>query len=68
VAQRLRTIKHADQILVLRDGRVVQRGRHEELYNEEGGYYREIYELQLRGQEEEEPVPAPSSPRVGFST
>ena len=68
VAQRLRTIKHADQILVLRDGRVVQRGRHEELYHEEGGYYREIYELQLRGQEEEETISSPSSPGVGFST
>lgn len=51
VAQRLRTVKMADQILVLQDGRIVERGRHEELL-ERGGFYREIYERELRDQEE----------------
>jgi ATP-binding cassette subfamily B protein len=51
IAQRLRTVTQADQILVLQDGRVVQRGRHEELI-EQDGLYRQIYDLELRDQEE----------------
>ena len=51
IAQRLRTVKEADQILVLRDGEVVERGRHEELL-EADGFYRQIYDLELRDQEE----------------
>ena len=51
IAQRLRTVQAADQILVMRDGVVVERGRHEELL-EAGGFYREIYDLELRDQEE----------------
>ena len=51
IAQRLSTVKNADQILVLENGRIVQRGKHEELLAQ-GGLYREIYELQLRPQEE----------------
>jgi ATP-binding cassette subfamily B protein len=51
IAQRLLTLKHADQILVLEQGRIVQRGRHEQLLAE-GGLYRQIYDLQLRDQEE----------------
>jgi len=51
IAQRLRTVKNADQILVLQDGEIVERGRHEDLLAE-GGIYRQIYDLQLRDQEE----------------
>ncbi|MBI4216486.1 MAG: ABC transporter ATP-binding protein [Chloroflexi bacterium] len=51
IAQRLRTIKLADQILVLNRGQIVERGRHEELLNE-NGFYRRIYDLELRDQEE----------------
>ena len=51
IAQRLRTVQMADQILILRDGEIVERGRHEELL-ELGGIYREIYDLELRDQEE----------------
>jgi ATP-binding cassette subfamily B multidrug efflux pump len=50
IAQRLQTLVNADQILVLDQGRIVQRGRHEELLAE-GGLYKEIYDLQLRDQE-----------------
>ncbi len=50
IAQRLRTVKNADQILVLRDGQIVERGRHETLLRT-GGFYREIYDLELRDQE-----------------
>jgi ATP-binding cassette subfamily B protein len=51
IAQRLRTVKNADQILVMKDGRIVERGKHEELIAL-GGQYREIYDLELRDQEE----------------
>lgn len=51
IAQRLRTIKEADQILVLKDGELVERGRHDELVQREG-FYRQIYELELKDQEE----------------
>lgn len=51
VAQRLASVLRADAILVLEDGRIVQRGRHEELL-EQPGLYRRIYDLQLRHQDE----------------
>ena len=51
IAQRLSTIKQADQILVLEQGRIVQRGRHDDLVAQPGPY-RQIYDLQLRDQEE----------------
>ncbi len=51
IAQRLRTVKAADQILVLEKGRIVERGRHDELIAQDG-LYREIYDLELRDQEE----------------
>ncbi|HEX5480505.1 MAG TPA: ABC transporter ATP-binding protein [Dehalococcoidia bacterium] len=51
IAQRLRTVKSADQILVLRNGRIVQHGRHDELIDQDGPY-REIYDVELRDQEE----------------
>ena len=51
IAQRLTTVKRADHILVLNEGRIVQRGAHDELLRQ-GGLYREIYDLQLRDQED----------------
>jgi ATP-binding cassette subfamily B protein len=51
IAQRLRTLKQADMILVLERGRIVQRGTHEELVSQ-SGLYRRIYDLQLRDQED----------------
>lgn len=38
IAHRLKTVRRADQILVLDDGRIVQRGRHEELIGQKGIY------------------------------
>ena len=44
IAQRLSTIKQADQILVLEQGRIVQRGQHDDLVAQPGPY-RQIYDL-----------------------
>ncbi|WP_374689059.1 ABC transporter ATP-binding protein [Promineifilum sp.] len=51
IAQRLLTLKHADCILVLQDGRIVERGTHDFLLSQTG-LYRQIYDLQLKDQEE----------------
>jgi ATP-binding cassette subfamily B protein len=51
IAQRLSTVRRADLILVMDQGRIVQRGQHDELLAQEG-LYRQIYDLQLRDQEE----------------
>jgi ATP-binding cassette subfamily B protein len=51
IAQRLLTLKNADQIFVLDGGRIIERGRHDELLAA-SGHYRHIYDLQLRDQEE----------------
>jgi len=50
IAQRLSSVRRADLILVLDQGRIAERGKHEDLLAQDG-LYREIYELQLRGQE-----------------
>jgi ATP-binding cassette, subfamily B, bacterial len=46
IAHRLSTVRRADLIIVLSDGRVVQMGHHEQLA-EQDGLYRQLYELQL---------------------
>jgi ATP-binding cassette subfamily B protein len=50
IAHRLSTIRHADQVLVVDDGRIVERGRHEELLARHGFYYN-LYMSQFRRQE-----------------
>jgi ATP-binding cassette, subfamily B, bacterial len=47
VAHRLSTVRHADQILVLSEGRVVERGTHDELLRD-GRIYRQLHEAQTR--------------------
>lgn len=50
IAHRLSTVHRADLILVLDQGRIVERGKHHELLQQDG-LYRQIYELQLRDRE-----------------
>jgi ATP-binding cassette subfamily B protein len=66
IAQRLRTVKAADQILVLQDGEIVERGTHEELLAADG-IYRQIYDLELRDQEEALAAHAPRVAETGVA-
>ena len=50
IAQRLNSVQNADQILVIEDGRIIERGKHDELLALDG-YYAETYRLQLEDQE-----------------
>ena len=47
IAHRLSTVRRADMILVFERGRIVERGRHEELIQIPNGVYRKLYELQI---------------------
>jgi ATP-binding cassette subfamily B protein len=51
IAHRLSTIRNADQVLVLVNGEIVERGTHEELLTKEGFYYK-LYMSQFKRQEE----------------
>lgn len=55
VAHRLHSIRHAEQILVLCEGRIVQRGRHAELLAVDG-VYRQLWNEQTSNAEQLEPV------------
>ena len=53
IAHRLSTIRNADVILVLKDGQIIERGKHDELLAKEGFYY-DLYMSQFKKQEEME--------------
>jgi ATP-binding cassette, subfamily B, bacterial MsbA len=47
IAHRLATVRHADLIVVLADGQIVERGTHDQLFAA-GGLYRRLYDMQFR--------------------
>jgi len=49
IAHRLSTVRAADMILVMKDGRIIERGTHDELVAAEG-FYHQLYTAQFRGQ------------------
>lgn len=51
IAHRLATIKKADNIIVMDSGEIVEQGTHAELLEKEGGYYRNLYEVQFLQEE-----------------
>ncbi len=49
IAHRISSLKHADEILVLENGLIIERGKHEELICNDG-YYKRIYDIQYKDQ------------------
>lgn len=47
IAHRLSTVRKADKILVFKEGRIIESGKHDELLKIEGGEYRRLYDLQI---------------------
>ena len=58
IAHRLSTIRDADQILVIDDGRIVERGRHDDLILS-GGLYAELYRTQFTGEQRDDRLDIP---------
>ena len=56
IAHRLSTIRQADQILVVADGRIVERGTHDSLLGA-GGVYADLYRTQFERQADDLPSP-----------
>jgi ATP-binding cassette subfamily B protein len=50
IAHRLSTIRNADLILVLKNGEIIEQGKHRELLDS-GGFYSELYNSQFAGRE-----------------
>jgi ATP-binding cassette subfamily B multidrug efflux pump len=48
IAHRISSLKHADEILVLDQGRIVERGTHEQLLEQKNGSYRRTYDIQFK--------------------
>ena len=48
IAHRLSTIQHADQIIVMKKGRMIEKGTHDELLELNGNYY-QMYKMQQAG-------------------
>ncbi len=60
IAHRLSTIRNADQVLVIDEGRIVERGTHDQLL-EQGGLYADLYRRQFRDVEEKAATPSLAS-------
>ncbi|HMJ74043.1 MAG TPA: ABC transporter ATP-binding protein [Solirubrobacterales bacterium] len=56
IAHRLSTVRHVDQILVMNEGTIVERGTHDDLV-QGGGIYSQLYEAQTRERKKRQPAP-----------
>jgi ATP-binding cassette subfamily B protein len=56
IAHRLSTVRHADQILVMEAGRIVERGHHDDLVGR-GGVYSQLHQAQTRERKRRQPMP-----------
>jgi ATP-binding cassette, subfamily B, multidrug efflux pump len=63
IAHRLSTIRNADQVLVLQQGEIVERGTHDSLLAQRGAYY-DLYMSQFRLDEPETPAPSGNGHRA----
>ncbi|HEV2074349.1 MAG TPA: ABC transporter ATP-binding protein [Thermomicrobiales bacterium] len=52
IAQRLTTVRDADQVLVFENGEITQRGTHDELLTDSDGFYYELYSMQRQDQDD----------------
>jgi ATP-binding cassette, subfamily B, multidrug efflux pump len=67
IAHRLSTIRNADQVLMVRDGQIIERGTHQSLLAQKGAYY-ELYMSQFRREDESvEAAPAPANGKLASS-
>jgi len=62
IAHRLSTIRNADQVLMVKDGQIIERGTHNELLAQKGAYY-DLYMSQFR--REEQPESGSEQPQTG---
>ena len=51
IAHRLSTVVDADIILVVKDGKIIERGKHKELMKNVGGYYHQLFSRQFEEME-----------------
>ncbi len=51
IAHRLTTVKKADKIIVMEQGKIVESGTHKELLKKQDGYYKNLYEVQFLAEE-----------------
>ena len=63
IAHRLSTVEHADRILVMDQGKILEQGNHAELL-EKGGIYAKLHSMQFRDAGEIENGSAPAKPRI----
>ncbi|MFO7814956.1 MAG: ABC transporter ATP-binding protein [Halanaerobiales bacterium] len=52
IAHRLWTVQNADQILVIKDGELKEKGKHQELINKEEGFYQKVYNQVLKKEDD----------------